>query len=387
MAEYSDLERTQTSLDDLAAQMARRQGVSSDANAWMMPGPIPQDEWDNAHATPDCIVQNYLYADVGVLLAAGGTGKTTLVLFEAIHIVLKRPLYGLAILRPGPVLILTAEDSREILVARLRQIAADLNLSNDEVEIVRRDVRISDLSAAPIKLTLVVEDVVLPSGKVDELIDGCLLNPPVLIIIDPAVSFGVGESRVNDAEQGLIEAARRMRNSLNCCVRYVHHTGKQNARDKTLDQYSNRGGSALPDGARMVAVMQPCDEEEWRKATGVGLHAGESGLILARPKLSYAPRPEQHIYIVRRGYRFDLVNVTPPSIEAALEALANQVWQFVANEASNGKRYTKPELEKMLPVLNMKRDDLRCAVQMLLTNGRLEEMVASTPGRRGAPSR
>jgi hypothetical protein len=90
---------------------------------------------------------------------------------------------------------------------------------------------------------------------------------------------------------------------------------------------------------------------------------------------------------VRRGYRFDLVNVTPPSIEAALEALANQVWQFVANEASNGKRYTKPELEKMLPVLNMKRDDLRCAVQMLLTNGRLEEMVASTPGRRGAPSR
>ena len=129
---------------------------------------------------------------------------------------------------------------------------------------------------------------------------------PVLVTIDPAVSFGVGESRVNDAEQGLIEAARRLRKALNCCIRYIHHTGKQNARDKTTDQYTGRGGSAFADGCRMVHILQPLDAAAWRKATGLDLEPGDNGLILARPKMSYCP-PQGDILLRRRGYLFEHV--------------------------------------------------------------------------------
>lgn len=77
---------------------------------------------------PLCIVENFYYADVGVFIAPGGTGKTTMVLFERVHIVLGLPLFGLKIINPVRVVFLTAEDSREMLVARLQFICNQMNL-------------------------------------------------------------------------------------------------------------------------------------------------------------------------------------------------------------------------------------------------------------------
>jgi hypothetical protein len=45
-----------------------------------------------APLTPACIVDAYLYADVGTIPGPGSTGKTTLFLFESVHIVLGTPL-------------------------------------------------------------------------------------------------------------------------------------------------------------------------------------------------------------------------------------------------------------------------------------------------------
>lgn len=49
-----------------------------------------------AQLTPRCVVESYLYADVAVFPGPGGTGKTTLFLFEDVHIVLGWPLYSMA---------------------------------------------------------------------------------------------------------------------------------------------------------------------------------------------------------------------------------------------------------------------------------------------------
>lgn len=93
----------------------------------------------------------------------------------------------------------------------------------------------------------------------------------------------------------------------------IHHSGKANAREKTLDQYSGRGGSALADGARMVAVLQPLDAGEWHQQRGAPLQRGETGLVMALPKLSYA-KQQGSLFIRRDGYRFTLKtrpNTTP----------------------------------------------------------------------------
>ncbi|MBK8990899.1 MAG: AAA family ATPase [Gammaproteobacteria bacterium] len=276
------------------------EGHSTTALALM---PITPDELDRARLTPRVILRDLLYADVRIRISAGGTGKTTLALFEAVTLALQRPLYGRQPERPCRTVIVTREDSREILVARLREIIKAMELTPDEILRALGRIVIIDKSGESFRLSQVIADVVVPSHvTLAELIEALTAWAPDWIIFDPLVSFGVGEQRVNDAEQGLIEAFRILRNRLDCCVEGIHHSGKANARERTLDQYSGRGGSALADGARMVAVMQPVDADEWLKEVGSRLADGENGIVMALPKLSYA-KPQDSIFIRRHRLR------------------------------------------------------------------------------------
>ena len=327
-------------------------------------------------------MEDWFHEDVGVFVAPGGTGKTTLLLFQVIHIVLGRDLFGHRVLNPGPVIILTAEDSRETLIARLRHMCQQLNLSQDEERQVREEVNITDVSGKGFKLTTVEKDVVAPSKLLDRFVVNASELHPSLIIIDPMVSFGVGESRINDSEQGLIDAARRIKNELRCAVLYVHHTGKANARDASLDQYSGRGGSALADGARMVHVLQRLDHEAWTEATGDELADDDSGFVLARPKMTWCP-PQPHIYLKRRGYvfeRFDAVAATEGA-GAVIDRDAEKVFQFLREEYLQGKKYSQNDLMHLKLMSNGR---LRAAVSRLKADNRLMDEKITTTGQGGA---
>ncbi|SEO38400.1 hypothetical protein SAMN05216404_11956 [Nitrosospira multiformis] len=350
---------------------------------WKLPSPITVQEFQNARITPDCIIEKLLYADVGLLIAPGGTGKTTLILHMAIHIVLGIPLFGLRIFKPGPVLIITAEDSREMLVARLRALADAMGLNEAERTKVMQGVLLSDVSGQGFRVTEIRDEVVRPAAEeVDALIQGCQTLRPVLVVIDPAVSFGVGESRVNDAEQGLIEAARRLKRMIGCCILYVHHSGKQNARDRAKDQYAGRGGSAFADGSRMVLVLQNVSPDEWHAATDRDLEEGETGLILARPKISYCA-PQDEILICRSGYRFERIERIKVTKQMEQESAEDRVLQFLTEQLGAGKYYNKSTLEAH--DLRLPRAEIREAVDRLLASGRLtqEDWPAEKKSGRG----
>lgn len=371
-SDLKDLQQTLGDDDAFRNAFLKAMGAAQPAKSskWTVPATISAVEWDKARPSPDCIVKNLLFADVATFIAPGGTGKTTLILKQAVHIALGMPLFGLDVLKPGKVLLLTSEDSREIMVARLRSICNAMNLTAEARQAVRERVLISDVSGQGFKLTQVSNDVVLPTNEVDQIVTACRADPPVLVVIDPAVSFGVGESRVNDAEQGLVEAARRLRNGLNCCVQYIHHTGKENAREKSVDQYSGRGGSAFSDGSRMVFVLQSMTPNDWRKETGEELQAGETGLRLARPKMSYTP-PQSDILIRRRGYSFEHVERAKVNPQAEAQAIANQVWQFLTHELAAGRRYSKTSLAVM-GITGLTREEIRSAMAVLEATGRID---------------
>jgi RecA-family ATPase len=273
------------------------------SNNPLRPDPICDEEWNDAGAlTPACITENLYFADVGVRVAPGGVGKTTLALYEAMCLTLGYSIFGCLTRRPGVACILTSEDRRPMLIQRLRKICEADNLSTEQIERVRHAVRI--VYVDQFKLTCVSGDMVVPSDGVRHVIEAFGPLRPSLIWIDPAVSFGVGENRVNDAEQGLITAGRLIRNAIpDCCIMFIHHSGKENGRNGTLDQYSGRGGSAMADGSRMVQVMKSLNIDEWREATGDTLDAGDSAFVLARPKLSYTPL-QAPIYVKRVGWSF-----------------------------------------------------------------------------------
>jgi len=359
-----------------------RQAQHAQAELFKLGSPISNEEWWHARVAQPAVVEDWFHEDVGVFVAPGGTGKTTLLLFQVIHIVLGRDLFGYRVLNPGPVIILTAEDSRETLIARLRHMCQQLNLSPSEERQVREEVNITDVSGKGFKLTAVEKDVVAPSKLLDRFIVNASELHPSLIIIDPMVSFGVGESRINDSEQGLIDAARRIKNELRCAVLYVHHTGKANARDASLDQYSGRGGSALADGARMVHVLQRLDHEAWTEATGDELTDDDSGFVLARPKMTWC-RPQPHIYLKRHGYlfeRFDAVAATEGA-GAVIDRDAEKVFQFVREEYLQGKKYSQNDLIHMKL---MSTGRLRAAVSRLKADNRLMDEKITTTGQGGA---
>ena len=345
---------------------------------------ISLDEMTTAKLTPACIVKDYLYADVASLAAPGGTGKTTQVLYEKINVALNRPVYGLDLCRPGWSLYITAEDSREILVARLREIMGGMGLTDTEKETVRNNVLIWDVTGEVRKLVEIRDGNIILTSLADDIIATHRIDPPVIITFDPSVSFGASESFVNDNEQGLITAGRRIVRNLCCCVRFISHTGKANARDKTLDQYTSRGGSALPDGTRMAAVMQSWHPDDARKLPpGLTCSPESSISILARPKLSYSPPNLPLIWIKRTGWEFEHVTEIKLSDEEREKALFDQVERFLHSEVTAGVHHNRTSLETAVP--GVVRAEARRAINQLIARGRIKE--AELPKHEQAKSR
>lgn len=346
---------------------------------------ISSEEWTSARLSPRCIIQDYLYADIATLAAPGGTGKTTLCLFEAIHVALGRRLYGLDIMKRGWSLFVTSEDPREILVARLREIVNAMALEEKEIETVRRSVLFWDVSGGGANLISMDDGNIVLAPVVDEIIARFQDAPPVLVTFDPIVSFGVGESRVNDNEQALVMAARRIRNGLGCAVRLIHHTGKANAREKSLDQYTARGGSALPDGSRMVSVLQSWTPKDnaYRPPQGCNPEPGSSITILARPKLSYSKPNLPLIWIKRSGWAFEhFVEAYIPDEELD-RARLDQVERFLASEERAGVFHSRTSLDGKHKVVGLTRHELRDAIAQLVAAGRVFEKKLPTELRQG----
>ncbi|MEY4757709.1 MAG: hypothetical protein RJA34_2607 [Pseudomonadota bacterium] len=315
------------------------------------------------------ILPGLIYADVRIRVSAGGTGKTTVALFEAITLALGNELWGQKPPAPIKTVMVTHEDSREILVARMRIILNEMFLNSEEIDQVLNNVQILDVSGTGYRLSRIDEDVVQPHFEnIDAMVEACQLFQPDWIIFDPLVSFGVGESRVNDAEQGLIEAFRVFRNKLDCCIEGIHHTGKANAREKTSDQYSGRGGSALADGSRMVVVMLPVEAQEWFQKTGISLEEDESGLVMHFAKLSYCKRPAS-IYIRRSGFTFTQESISELSTADLQRRNMDQVFEFISSEFSKGKRYNNTQLDQVTPQLNLTRKELRECLDELCMEG------------------
>ena len=270
---------------------------------------ISEEEMAAAELTPRCIVQDYLYCDISVLVGVGGVSKTTLILYEAIHLVLGRELWGLEVKTVGRVLVVTAEDPRERLVARLRMMMDAMGLSDEERAIVRRNVVTWDVTSSNprLKLASMKNGMLSPAKIVSDIAAAYKGDPPIMVVFDPLVSFGVAENMVNDNEQALIDAGRVLIGQLGCCVRFVHHTGKQGGQIKKVEemhQYMGRNGSALPDGARMVAVLASFDAKS-AAPPGFPISEGQDLVVLARPKVSFAPPRRPTIYLRRRGFVFD----------------------------------------------------------------------------------
>lgn len=324
--------------------------------------------------SPEQYVDNLFYQDVGLIIGAGGVGKSSILMDMAIGMCRGAPVWGRETSRPLRVAILTAEDDIEIFGARLREMMYARGLTDDEMRQVLDGLDLCYAGGTNIRLTTIEDDVVAISDWTDRMIGHFRKSRPDIVFIDPAVSFGVGETRVNDAEQGLINAARRIKKEAGCAVVFVHHTGKGNARNRTDDQYSGRNGSAFADGARMIYVVNgykagvEADQEAWTKECGSPLQDGEQGIKVTQAKLSYGPALD-NIYLVRKGWLYK--QVEPADMEDVLHDESVRMYDWLAAEEDT---YSERRLLKAVPAsLGISKRSISACIKYLAALGSIDK--------------
>jgi RecA-family ATPase len=232
-----------------------------------------------------------------------------------------------------------------------------LLLTDEERAQVYRRVLILDLTGhSGLRMAQMDGRQIVPTDLVDRLVETYLAEPVTdvplkLVVVDPMASFSASEAAFNDNEQALIEAARSAIRQVDVCVRFIHHTGKANAREQALDQYAGRGGSAMADGSRMTAVLatwQPGMSQVPSLPRGLDANDEGSVLILARPKLSYSPPNQPLILIKRLGFGYAHEIYYPPTTEEQLQAEETEALQkfyrSVLAEYKRGARHTEKSL-------------------------------------------
>ncbi|KPF58488.1 hypothetical protein D621_05655 [beta proteobacterium AAP51] len=354
------------------------------------------------------VVSGYMIAnEAGGLVAPGGTGKTTLAIWEAVHIILGRPLYGLEVECPGPVVFVSAEDRKAVVVRRLSLIVAGLDLTDAEEAKVWRDFLVVDVSRMRFRLAARERYEVRPTAWVDALADKFGPLKPSYFHLDPVSLIGPGEEAGNDGMAELMRAGRNLASLTGAAVRLVHHTSKEGARNGTADQYVGRGGSAFADNGRFIHQLTRMVASSNEETTVGGvrylvppeLGASEDDYIrgrvlgLMRHKLSYGELDQTPIFIKRTGFGFTWQMGVPEVSEAGRamvterKAARREAQRDGAQEAMVEYLRANPETTAH-DAKNLTADDTgfartanRAALDALLAAGRLIEV--DKPGRGG----
>jgi putative DNA primase/helicase len=325
---------------------------------------------------PAAVVAGYLPRDCGSKSAQGGTGKTTLALVEGAHIILERKLWGRAIVQPGNVLFITAEDSRETTAYRLNCICTAMGLSAAERERVRRGFFCEDLSdKIGARLVAMVKGEVTATTLADEIIEKYGRRNVSYVHLDPTSLLGPGEASGNDGMSELMRVGRRVSRELRASVRNIHHVSQQVARAGTQDQYVGRGGTAFADNGRFVHQLVVATKRKFTHdgtdyllppgATDEAMRRGQILAILIH-KVSYMERPGDPIFIRRDGFRYeqlhaDVVGKMPPASPGADdEKHIPKIVDYLNQKLADGKRFSASRIsDDHCKVLGLDRIDLR----------------------------
>lgn len=202
----------------------------------------------------DFIWPGYLAGTVGVLAAAGSTGKSYWALEAAMGVCSDEAdsaLLGLGVQGHGRVVVLNAEDPEIILQHRLHAIGQHLNP-------VARDAVADYLTLIPLV------------GRGPDLMNQlwvdavCIAGEGArLIVLDTLSRWHKGDENSNKDMGQVLAALDLIARQTGAAVLVLHHVGKQSAREgRQQEQQATRGASAITDNCRWQGWMQGMTESE-----------------------------------------------------------------------------------------------------------------------------
>jgi hypothetical protein len=219
------------------------------------PATIPQRDWVYGHL----LLRKFVTSTV----SPGGTGKSSLIVCEALAMVSGKPLLGVTPPELLRVWLWNLEDPQEETERKIQAAALHYELEPDDIG----DRLLVD-SGRDQKLVIAKttrDGAVIVQPVVDSIVAEILKHQIDVIIIDPFVSCHEVAENDNAAMDMVVKEWGKVAERGNCAVHLVHHTRKMGeVTEVTTD--SSRGGSAQTDACRVVRAVSRMTKELAKEA-------------------------------------------------------------------------------------------------------------------------
>jgi hypothetical protein len=218
---------------------------------WRAEADIPRRRW--------LYGKHLLRKFVSVDVAAGGVGKSSVKIGEALAMASNRSIYSHEI-HEGPltVWLYNLEDPAEETERRLHATAKWFHIAPEDV-----DGRLYVDSGRDQKCVIAYESptgVTIALPVIDQIKAEIRARNIDVLIIDPFVSSHEVSENDNRAIDAVVKAWGHIADECECSINLVHHVRKGNGAETNTD--SSRGAKSLTDGARSVVVYNRMTEEE-----------------------------------------------------------------------------------------------------------------------------
>lgn len=288
--------------DEFSAQGDDDSGWDSDDAGPAQPAwPSPYDWFDElALETRKWLYgRHYLRRFVSVLASAGGVGKTSMQIVEALALCTGRPLLGEEVHERCKVWLINLEDPMDEMQ---RRILAAMKFYGIKPEEVRGRLFVDAGREFSLTFAVQTREGVTPNKK---LVEYLIKRIPELeigaVFIDPFVGAHMINENDNMAVNAVFSEIRKVADLTNCAFGLVHHIRKGNGEDATID--SVRGAGSLISAARAARVVNKVTVEAAANLgidakTAVGLFRVDDGKAnLAPPAVNAVFRRMEGIQI------------------------------------------------------------------------------------------
>jgi hypothetical protein len=285
---------------------------------------------------------HYLRSFVSVLASAGGIGKTSLQIVEALAIVTGRPLLGEEVKERTNVWIVNLEDPLEEIQRRVLAAMRHYGIKPAEVE-GRLFVNAGrDFS---LKFGIQTREGVLPNTKLVEYLCKKIPEKQIgCVFIDPFVGAHNINENDNMAVNAIVAEIRRVADETKCAIGLVHHIRKGNGEDASID--SVRGAGSLIGAARAARVVNRMSADDAAKL-GIDETEARSVFRVDDGKANLAPPASAAVYRKMEGVKIDngewigvcLPYTLPDAFDGISGKDAKAVQRLVADAHSSGEPF------------------------------------------------
>ena len=202
--------------------------------------------------------QHYIRSNVSVLASAGGVGKTSMQIVEALAIVTGRPLLGETVHEPCNCWVINLEDPYEELQRRVAAAMMHYKVTADDI----RGKLFLD-AGRDMKIIFARQDregIVVDNELVSYMTTKIIENKIGLVSVDPWVSATSVQENDNVAMNAAVGAVRAVCDATDCAASLVHHIRKGNGEDANVD--SIRGAGSLLGAARAARVINRVSQDD-----------------------------------------------------------------------------------------------------------------------------